>query len=56
MFQNTRKDKEKARSAGASSNKNSDRPPWKCFRCGSVDHLIAKYPKPPKDGEKKNGK
>ena len=26
------------------------------FRCGSVDHLIAKCPKPPKDGEKKNGK
>ena len=26
------------------------------FRCGSEDHLIAKCPKPPKDGEKKNGK
>ena len=36
--------------------KNSDRPPRKCFRCGSVDHLIAKCPKPPKDREKKNGK
>ena len=25
------------------------------MNCGSVDHLIAKCPKPPKDGEKKNG-
>ena len=56
MFQKIRKEKEKARSAGASSNKNSDLPPRKCFRCGSVDHLIANCPKPPKDGEKKNGK
>ena len=55
-FKKIIKDKEKARSAGASSNKNSDRPPQKCFRCGSVEHLIAKCPKPPKDGEKKNGK
>ena len=55
-FKNFRKEKEKARSAGASSNKNSDCPPRKFFRCGSVDHLIAKCPKPPKDGEKKNGK
>ena len=55
-FKKIRKEKEKARSAGASSNKNSDRPPRKCFRCGSEDHLIAKCPKPPKDGEKKNGK
>ena len=55
-FKNIRKEKEKARSAGASSNKNSDRPPRKCFRCGSEDHLIAKCPKPPKDREKKNGK
>ena len=38
------------------SNKNSDRPARKCFRCGSEDHLIAKCPKPPKDGENKNGK
>ena len=28
------------------------RPPRKCFRCGSIDHLIAKCPKPPKDNEK----
>ena len=35
------------------SNKNSDCPAWKCFRCGSEDHLIAKCPKPPKDSEKR---
>ena len=35
------------------SNKNSDRPACKCFRCGSEDHLIAKFPKPPKDSEKR---
>ena len=50
------KKKEKARSAGTSSNKNSDRPARKCFRCGSEDHLIAKCLKPHKDGEKKNGR
>ena len=55
-IKNIRKEKGKARSAGASTNKNSDPPPRKCFRCGSEDHLIAKCPKPPKDGEKKNGK
>ena len=38
------------------SDKNSDRPARKYFRCGSKDHLIAKCPKPPKDGEKKNKK
>ena len=53
MFQNIRKEKEKALSAGTSSNKNSDRPARKCFRCGSEDYLIAKCPKPPKDSEKR---
>ena len=55
-FKNIRKEKEKAYSAGASSNKNSDRPPRKCFRCGPKIILIAKCPKPPKDREKKNEK
>ena len=50
---NIRKEKEKARSAGTSANKNSDNPARKCFRCGSEDHLIAKFPKPPKDSEKR---
>ena len=53
MFQNIRKEKEKARSAGTLSNKNSDRPARKCVRCGSEDHLIAKCIKPPKDSEKR---
>ena len=52
-FKKIRKEKEKARSAGTSSNKNSDRPAQKCFICGSEDHLIEKCPKPPKYGEKK---
>ena len=52
-FKKIRKEKEKARSADTSSNKNRDRPARKCFRCGSEDHLIAKYPKPPKDSEKR---
>ena len=29
------------------------RPPRKCFKCGSEDHMIAKCPKPPKDNEKR---
>ena len=52
-FKKIRKEKEKARSAGTSSNKNSDRPARKCFRCVSEDHLIAKCPNPPKDSEKR---
>ena len=51
-FKRIRKVK-KTHSAGTSSNKNSDRPTWKCFRCGSEDHLIAKCPKPPKDSDKR---
>ena len=26
--------------------------PWKCFLRGSEDHLIAKFPNPPKENEK----
>ena len=51
-FKKIKKEKEKARSAGTLSNKNSDQPARKCFRCGSEDHLIAKCPKPPKYSEK----
>ena len=36
-----------------SSNRNSERTPRKCFRCGSEDHMIAKFPKPTKDNEKR---
>ena len=51
-FKRIRKEKEKACALDISSNRNSERPPWKCFRCGSEDHMIAKCPKPPKDNEK----
>ena len=34
------------------SNRHMERPPRKCFRCGSEDHMIAKYPKPSKDNKK----
>ena len=27
--------------------------PRKCFRCGSEDHMITKFPNPPKDNEKR---
>ena len=48
-----RKEKEKARAVDVSSNNNSERLPRKCFRCGSEDHMIAKFPKPPTDNEKR---
>ena len=32
----------------ASYDRQTERTPWRCFRCGSEDHMIAKYPKPPK--------
>ena len=30
-----------------------EQPPWKCFICGSEDHMIAKCPKPTKDNKKR---
>ena len=52
MFQKIRQKKKKARAAGASDNRQTARTSRKCFRYGSEDHLIAKFPKPPKDNEK----
>ena len=52
-FKNIRKEKEKARAVDVSYNINSERPPCKCFKCGSEYHIIAKCPKPPKDNEKR---
>ena len=46
FFKRIRKEKEKARAVGVSSNRHMERPPRKCFRCGSEDHMIAKCPKP----------
>ena len=52
VFKRIGKEKEKAHTVDVSLNRNSERPPWKCFRCESEDHMIAKCPKPPKDNEK----
>ena len=52
-FKRIRKEKEEARAVDVSSNRNSERPPCKCFRCGSEDHMIAKCPNLPKDNEKR---
>ena len=52
-FKRIRKEKEKARAVDVLSNKNSERLHRKCFKCGSEDHMIAKFPKPPKDNEKR---
>ena len=52
FFKRKRKEKEKARAVDVSSNRNSECPPWKCFRCGSEDHMIAKCLKPPEDNKK----
>ena len=46
------KGKEKAHAVDASDNRQMECTPRKCFRCGSEDHMIAKFPKPPKDNEK----
>ena len=52
-FKRIRQEKEKARAVAVSSNRNLEHPPRKCFRCGSEDHVIAKFPKPTKDNEKR---
>ena len=52
-FRRIRKENEKARAVDVSSNRHMEHPPWKCFRCGSEDHMIAKFPKPPKYNEKR---
>ena len=44
--------RKKARAVGISSNRKSECLPWECYRCGSEDRMIAKYPKPSKDSEK----
>ena len=45
FFKKVRKEKEKAYAVDVSSYIQMERPPWKCFRCGSEDHMIAKCPK-----------
>ena len=48
-----RKEKEEARVAGYLDNRHTEHMPRKCFICGSEYHLIAKFPKPPKENEKR---
>ena len=47
-----RKDKEKPFAAGDSEKQRAECSPQKCFICGSIDNLIAKCLKPPKDNKK----
>ena len=55
-FKRIRKEKGKARAVDVTSNRQMERTPWKCFRCGYEDHMITKCPKPPKDNEKRRRK
>ena len=52
-FKMIRQEEEKSRAVDVSFNRNSERPPRKCFKCGSEDHMIAKCPKPPKKNDKR---
>ena len=47
------KEKKQYRAVDVSSNRQMERTPRKCFRCGSEDHMIAKCPNPPIDNEKR---
>ena len=47
------KDKDKACVAGDYDRKRTERPPRNFFRCGYVDNIIAKFPKTPKDNDKR---
>ena len=52
MFQKDQKGKIKTRAAGDLDNRRTERTARKYFRCGSEDHLIKKFPKPPKENKK----
>ena len=47
-FKRIGKYKVKYRAAGDLDRQQTERTPCKYFRCGSIDHLIAKHPKPQK--------
>ena len=47
-FKRIRKEKGKYHAVDVSENRQTERTPQKCFRCGSEDHMIAKFPKPQK--------
>ena len=42
-FKKVGKEKEKSRAVDVSSYRQMERPPRKCFRCGSEDHMIKKF-------------
>ena len=44
-FKKIRKEKGKSRAVDVSSYRQMERTPRKCFRCGSEDHMITKFPK-----------
>ena len=48
-----RQDKEKFCADGDFDRQWTEHPPCKCFRCRSIDHIVAKLPKPPKDDDKR---
>ena len=52
-FKKIRKEKEKSRAVDVLGRRRTERMPRKCFRCGSEDHILAKFPKPPKYNEKR---
>ena len=56
FFNRIRKEKEKSCAVDALDNRQTERTPRKCFKCGYGDPLIAKHPKPPKDNEKRQKK
>ena len=53
MFQKDQIGNVKTRAAGDLDNRRTERTPRKFLRCGSEDHLIAKFPKLPKYYEKR---
>ena len=53
FFKRISQEKEKAREAGNSENRRTERTPRKCFRCGSEDHLTTKCPNLPKENKKR---
>ena len=46
-------EKEKSRAVDVLDNRRTEHTPRKCFRFGSEKHMIAKFPKPPKDNKKR---
>ena len=51
MLQKDKKEKGETRTVDVLDNRQTERTPRKCFICGSEDHMIAKFPNPPKNNE-----